>query len=202
MRGAVLAGGAASRFGGRPKGLEEVGGKRILDRVTQAIHDAVGALPLLISNSPEAPQWRPDLKVMHDAIRECGSLGGIYTALSAGEGPVLVVAWDMPFVTANLLRKLIERGDEYDVFVPESTTGESELEPLCAVYGQRCLAPIRERLVDEDFRVQGFLDAVRVGRLPADEMEQLGDPETLFFNVNTPDDLKQAEDMWRTQNRL
>jgi len=201
VRGAVLAGGAASRFGGRPKGLEQVGGKRILDRVAKAVQDATGALPLLVSNAPEAPQWRPDLKVVRDAIRDCGSLGGIYTALSAGDGPVLVVAWDMPFVPVELLKQLIQRADAYDAVVPESRTGESELEPFCAVYGQKCLAPIRERLADEDFRVQGFLGAVSVGRLPAVEVDRIGDPATLFFNVNTPEDLEQAEELWRTQTR-
>ena len=201
MRGAVLAGGTASRFGGRPKGLEEVGGKRILDRVTQAVQDATGELPFLVSNASEAVRWRPDLRVVRDAIRDCGSLGGIYTALSAGDGPVLVVAWDMPFVPVELLKLLIQRAEDYDAVVPESKTDGSELEPLCAVYGQRCLAPIRARLVEEDFRVQGFLDAVRVGRVLAAEIDRIGDPVTLFFNVNTPDDLKQAEDLWRARHQ-
>lgn len=201
MRGAVLAGGAASRFGGRPKGLEEVGGKRILDRVTQAIKDASGALPLLVSNSPEAADWRPDLRVMRDAIRDCGSLGGIYTALSAGQGPVLVVAWDMPFVTAELLKELMRRADDHDAVVPENGAADAELEPLCAVYGEGCLAPIRERLADEDLRAQGFLEAVTVDRVSAETVKRFGDPAMLFFNVNTPDDLKQAEDLWRAHNR-
>jgi molybdopterin-guanine dinucleotide biosynthesis protein A len=196
-----LAGGAASRFGGRPKGLEEVGGKRILDRVAKAVQDATGAPPLLVSNAPEALRWRPDLKVVRDAIRDCGSLGGIYTAVCAGDGPVLLVAWDMPFVPVELLKRLIQQADAYDAVVPESRTDESEIEPFCAVYGQGCLAPIRERLADEDFRAQGFLDAVRVGRIPAAEVDRIGDPATLFFNVNTPEDLKQAEELWHTQTR-
>ncbi len=197
MRGAVLAGGNASRFSGRPKGLEKVGGERILDRVTQAIQEATGEPPLLIANEAKADEWRPDLEVMHDAIRNCGSLGGIYTALSAGPGPVVVVAWDMPFVPADLLKELIQRAAAYDAVVPESKGSESDLEPLCAVYGPGCLSPIRSQFVDEDFRAQGFLDAVRVGRLPYQDVERFGDPDLLFFNVNTPDDLKQAQEYWQ-----
>ena len=200
MRGAVLAGGAASRFDGQPKGLEQVGGTRILDRVIHAVKEATGNVPLLIANAEDASEWRPDLQVMRDAMRDCGSLGGIYTALSAGEGPVLVVAWDMPFVSADLLKALIKRSGSFDAFLPESRGDEEvSLEPLCAVYGPACLAPIRDRLVDEDFRAQGFLDAVKLGKLSCEEVQDFGDPGTLFFNVNTPDDLKQAEELWRTR---
>ena len=44
MRGAVLAGGGATRFGGRPKGLEQVGGARILDRMVDTFLAALGEL--------------------------------------------------------------------------------------------------------------------------------------------------------------
>jgi molybdopterin-guanine dinucleotide biosynthesis protein A len=62
--------------------LEQVGGERILDRVAQALTAATETSPLLIANAAEAAKWRPDLRVIRDAIRDCGSLGGIYTALS------------------------------------------------------------------------------------------------------------------------
>ena len=58
MRGAVLAGGAASRFGGRPKGLQEVGGRRVLDRVVDTMRATLGSAPLLVANASDAPSWR------------------------------------------------------------------------------------------------------------------------------------------------
>jgi len=141
VRGAVLAGGAASRFEGRPKGLEQVGGERILDRVVRVLQAALGRPPLLVANSPDAAQWRPDLRVIGDAIRDCGSLGGLYTALTADEGPVLVLAWDMPFVPVELLEALIKRSENHDAYLPESGGPHGGLEPLCAVYGPRCIDP-------------------------------------------------------------
>ena len=62
MRGAVLAGGAATRFDGRPKGLLEVGGRRVLDRVVDVLSAALATPPLLIANASDAPSWRPDLR--------------------------------------------------------------------------------------------------------------------------------------------
>jgi molybdopterin-guanine dinucleotide biosynthesis protein A len=196
VRGVVLAGGAASRFGGQPKGLERVGGERILDRVLLAVQQVTGALPVLVANAPDAGGWRPGLNVARDVRAGCGSLGGIYTAVAAGPGPVLVVAWDMPFVTADLLQALVRSSDGYDAFLPESG-GRRGLEPLCAVYGPACEAAIRGRLDQEDFRAIGFHAAVRVGTLPLEQVASFGDPETLFFNVNTADDLARAEELWR-----
>ena len=53
MIGAILAGGASSRFGGAPKGLHTVGGVRIIDRVSRALLD-VSSEVILISNAVEA----------------------------------------------------------------------------------------------------------------------------------------------------
>jgi molybdopterin-guanine dinucleotide biosynthesis protein A len=192
VRGAVLAGGAASRYGGSPKGLLEVGGRRILDRVTDAVAAAVGAAPLLVANAPDAGLWVPGLRCIPDARTGLGSLGGIYTAVCDGPDPVLCVAWDMPFISEALLRTLLAGSDAFDAFLPESG-GRRGLEPLCAVYGPACRAPIEQAIARGDLRAIAFHYAVRVGTLSLDRVRAFGDPETLFFNVNRPDDLERAE---------
>lgn len=192
----MLAGGAASRYGGGPKGLLEVGGRRILDRVVDAVAGAVGDSPLLIANAPDAGSWAPALRCVPDVRLGAGSLGGIYTALCDAPGPVLCVAWDMPFVSEALLRTLIAGSDGCDAFLPESG-GRRGLEPLCAVYGPACRAPIERAIAHGDLRAIAFHDAVRVGTLTLDRVRSFGDPETLFFNVNRPEDLEQAEVLWR-----
>jgi molybdopterin-guanine dinucleotide biosynthesis protein A len=196
MRGAVLAGGAASRYGGKPKGLERVGGERILDRLVEALTVATENAPILVANAPDADEWAPGLRVVRDERPDCGSLGGIYSAIQAGEGPVLVVAWDMPFVGTELLEALVRGATGYDVFLPESE-GRRGVEPLCAVYGPACAEPIAKQLDDEDFQAIGFHDQVRVGHLSLERVRNIGPTDELFFNVNTPDDLARAEDLWR-----
>src|SRR5207253_3583544 len=81
VRGAVLAGGAARRYGGQPKGLVELGGRRILDRVVDAVVGVTGESPLLVANAADGPTWRPDLRTIPDVRPGRGSLGGIYTAV-------------------------------------------------------------------------------------------------------------------------
>lgn len=189
--GVILAGGAASRFGGVAKGLERVAGERIIDRVAAALRESADEL-LLIANDPDAAAWLPGVRCAGDVRTGQGSLGGLHAALHHAESAVLVAAWDMPFVPAALLTRLRELGDDADAAVPESGSRRG-VEPLCAFYGPRCLPAIEHALAAGDRRVVGFFDAVRVARLPARDVSAFGDPAWMFMNVNTPDDLARAE---------
>jgi molybdopterin-guanine dinucleotide biosynthesis protein A len=187
----ILAGGAASRYGGAPKGLERVAGVRIIDRVAGALGEVTDGI-LLIANVPEAARWLPGVPVGADVVPDAGGLGGIHAALHHAQSAVLVVAWDMPFVPAPLLARLRVLGDTADVAVPESGSRRG-VEPLCAFYGPGCLGAIERAIARDDLRVIGFHEEVRVARLPASVVSEFGDPARLFLNVNTPDDLALAE---------
>ena len=192
----ILAGGGATRFGGKPKGLEVVGGARILDRLVQSMIQSLGEPPLLVANAPDAATWQPTLRVTPDLRPGLGALGGIYTAVAAAPAPVVCVAWDMPFVTPGLIRALAEGLARYDAVLPESD-GRRGVEPLCAAYGPACLEPIAERLDAGDLRAIAFHPRISVGILPLAEVRAYGDPAFLFFNVNTADDLARADELWR-----
>jgi molybdopterin-guanine dinucleotide biosynthesis protein A len=194
--GAILAGGEASRFGGKPKGLELVGGQRILDRLVAAMTAALGQPPLLVANAPDANKWRPDLRTIGDTQPGLGSLGGIYTAVVEAPAPVVCVAWDMPFVSESLIRSLAAGLERHDAMLPESA-GRRGVEPLCAAYGPACRDAIANSLAAGDLRAIGFHDRIRVGILPLAEVRALADTELVFFNVNTAADLAKADQLWR-----
>ena len=186
VTGAILGGGGATRFGGRPKGLERVGGVRILDRLVDVFGEALGAAPLLVANAPEAPAWRPDLRVVAD-LRASLIPGSIYTAWS-GRRPRSLRRWDVPFVaplpTAGLAAGLAggmpsSRNDS------RRSTGRSA--PRTAQRARRVAASLSRRPAGDRF------SAIRAGRLPLDAVRRFGDPARLFFNVNTADDLARAD---------
>jgi molybdopterin-guanine dinucleotide biosynthesis protein A len=191
-----LAGGGATRFEGKPKGLELVGGERILDRLVGVMTAALGEPPLLVANAPDARSWRPDLRTVADARPGLGALGGIYTAVVEAPAPVVCVAWDMPFVSLSLIRALAGALDRNDAVLPQSS-GRRGVEPLCAAYGPACRDAIADSLDGGDLRAIGFHDRIRVGILPLAEVRALADPDLLFFNVNTADDLAKADELWR-----
>jgi molybdopterin-guanine dinucleotide biosynthesis protein A len=171
--------------------LERVHGTRIIDRVADALRGATDRL-LVISNDPQAATWLPGVPAATDVRPGLGSLGGIHAAIVRAGGPVLVVAWDMPFVPTALLVALRRAGEGADAAAPESGSPRG-LEPLCAFYTPACALPIERRLDADDRRVIGFYDDVRLVRLPAETVATFGDPAHMFLNVNTPDDLVRAE---------
>jgi molybdopterin-guanine dinucleotide biosynthesis protein A len=192
--GAILAGGAASRFDGRPKGLELVGGRRIVHRVAGALAQVSDAL-VMVANASDAASWLAGTPVVHDAVRDAGALGGLHAALSHAGGAVLAVAWDMPFVSPSLLGELRRLGErqasEVDAVVPEGTP-EGAPEPLCAYYARSSLAAAGAALASGELRLGAFLGRLRVRRLPYARVLDWGDPRHLFFNVNTPAALLEA----------
>lgn len=193
--GAILAGGESRRYGA-PKALVRVGGRRIIDRVIHAVQ-AVTPDTVLLANEPELfsdlglltrPDVRPGL----------GALGGILTGLlwarEEDRPGILAVACDMPFLSTGLLATLLERAADHGphVVIPEGRNRRG-VEPLCAWYGTSCIPAIEARVESGDLRTVSFHDDVRVERLPAVEIERFGDPDTLFLNVNTPEDRARAD---------
>lgn len=191
--GVILAGGRNVRYG-KPKALETVGGKRIIDRV----RDVLGAVTdeiVLIANEPET-YTSTGLPMRPDALTGLGPVGGIHAALlwarERGRPGILAVACDMPFVPAKLLDELLAARDGADAVVPESPSRRG-VEPLCAYYATSCIPAIEAQAAREDRRVIGFYDDIRVRRLPMQTVRRHGDPELLFMNVNTPEEKERAE---------
>lgn len=197
--GVILAGGGATRFGGAPKGLERVGGERIIDRVATALRAVTDDL-LLVANAPDADQWLDGVRRVKDVRTGAGALGGLHAALTHAGTAILIVAWDMPFVPSELLAALRARGERaaaspdgpLDAVLPESDGSRRGVEPLCAWYSPRCLAPIEASLDRDDLRVIGFHNEARIGRLTIEEVRAWGDPTRIFSNVNTRADLAVA----------
>ena len=189
--GAIVAGGAAARFGGAPKGLHRVGGTRIIDRVAAALRAVTPEL-MIISNASDASQWLPDIPVHADVRPERGSLIGIHTALTHASGDAMVVAWDLPFVSPDLLRLIRDRarGGAEAVF-PE---GPSGAEPFCALYTRACLPVIESAIDAGELRLSDIVARLhRRHVISIGEIARLGDPARLLFNVNSPADLARAE---------
>lgn len=160
------------------------------------MREALGSDPILIANDPDAADWFPGLRVTPDVRRGAGALGGLYTAVVEGPAPVVCVAWDMPFVPAGFIAQLARHVGQFDAVLPASL-GRRGVEPLCAAYGPACRLPMEEALERGDLRAVAFHDAVNTCILPLEEVAGFGDPEAMFFNVNTKDDLKRADELWR-----
>lgn len=192
ISGAIVAGGASSRFGGQAKGLLRVGGQRIVDRIASALRPVVETIAI-VSNAPDALDWLPGAPVWRDERAERASIVGIHSALLHAER-ALVVAWDMPFVTESLMRALSDGlTSQVSAVVPEGPRGP---EPMCALYTRDCLDAVERALDENDLRMTALVGQLpRLVLIPLRQVGRIGDPSRLFFNVNSPEDLLAAETM-------
>ena len=192
--GAVIAGGRGTRMGGRPKGLERVGNIRMIDRVAAALGEAADEV-IVVANDPNATGWLAGARVIRDEYANGGALAGIHAALSHANGDVLVLPWDAPFVPGRVMMALRGSGEQTgaDAAVA-SSSGPWGFEPLCAWYASSCRTVIEQRLDSGDLRAGAWIEDVRTIHV---DVTDWGDPALLFFNVNTDDDLREANALAR-----
>lgn len=196
--GVILVGGRATRYGGRPKGLALVGGRRIVDRVAAALRQVTDALVVAGSPAPldagDATPLVADALWLPDHRPGAGPLAALADAIAAAGTPVLVVAWDMPLVSPSLLGELRRVGERVGAaaVVPESDA-DGHLEPLCAYYTPRAGEAAARLAAAGEHRMHALVEAVRAERLALARVLAFGPPHRIFLNVNTPADRDEAE---------
>jgi molybdopterin-guanine dinucleotide biosynthesis protein A len=186
---AILAGGQSSRMG-TDKAFVRVGGRAIVERTIERLRPLADEL-IIVSNTPINYAYL-GLPVFTDLLPHKGPLGGLYTAISQTRSEyTLVVSCDQPFLNIALLRFLLDLRHGYDVVVPLNR--ESYPQSMHAVYAKGCLAPIRGCLDANRLKVISFFADVRVRSVASEEIDRFDPRRLSFFNVNTPDDLAEAE---------
>jgi molybdenum cofactor guanylyltransferase len=198
LSAAALAGGKSRRMGTDKAFVPLVdGGRPMLDLVLDRLR-AVADDVMVVANDWERFQLF-EARVVSDVHQEIGALGGIHAAVSqAAHDHCLVVACDMPFLSAELLKRMADEPRDYDVLVPvipgESRQGGAGriFQTLHAIYSKTCLPAIESRIGEGNRRVVGFFDAVRVREFDVTEI-QVVDPEfRSFYNANTPEAVASA----------
>ncbi len=188
---AIMAGGKSSRMG-TDKSFVPLLGKPMIQHVLERLTGLGQDETFLITNRPNDYRHL-GLPMYSDVLPDKGSLGGIYTAIHNSSSPyTLVVACDMPFVNPKLLAYMITfiQSDNFDVIVPRV---EGYPEGLHAIYSKACSEAIRNKLDAYQLKVIGFYEDVRVRYLDALEYATL-DPHGLSFkNINTPEELREAQ---------
>ena len=188
ITGVIQAGGKSMRMGGRPKALMTLGGRRIIERVLDAMAPVVDDV-LIVTNTPDLYDFLR-LPMVGDAYPDHGSLGGIYTGLAAASGDAaFTLACDMPFVHREVARLVVGRAGEGDVVIPRVG---GQFETMHAVYAKACLPHIETRLKAGRLRIVGFFESVRVVEIDEAEVARHRAPEVAFMNVNTPEELARA----------
>jgi molybdopterin-guanine dinucleotide biosynthesis protein A len=176
--GYVLVGGRSSRMG-RDKALLPYRGGLLVEFVATAVRLAAGSAVLVGSPSRSRLPGYPNLPDIYPGE---GPLSGILSVLqhSAADWN-LIVACDMPEISAEFLRELLDAAEREnaDALIPAGPSGL--LEPLCAVYHRRSRETLYQAFSGGIRKVTAAFTGLRIAVFPVPEL-------TPFQNVNTPED--------------
>jgi molybdopterin-guanine dinucleotide biosynthesis protein A len=189
---AVLGGGQGRRIGKRKSNLK-IGSQTFLEIISERIGHFFSEKYYISKPSEEDFPLPQGFKRLNDLLNSQTPLVGLYTALFSISYPrVLVVACDMPFIQPRLVELLIEHSLRGEVIIPCSSRGP---EPLIAIYSKKCLQPVKEALDRGEKRLISFFEKVKVHYLSLEEVRKVDPEEVSFFNINTLEDLKKAQEM-------
>ena len=201
--GVILAGGQARRMGGGDKGFLTLGGQTLLARVIDRLSPQVADLGLSANGDP-ARFAATSLPVLPDTVAGfpgplAGVLAGLDWAAAQGADTVVSVAADTPFFPCDLVPRLLLAAEgQAHPLVLAATQGDAQTRSKSRsglirhpTFG---LWPVALR---DDLRaaLEGGLKKVVLWTEANGGREAVfpARPFDPFFNVNTPEDLAQAE---------
>lgn len=201
VAGVILAGGLATRMGGGDKTLKTIGNKAILDTVINRIKPQVSNLALNTNHDPELYSHY-DLPILPDHFEEkFGPLAGIHAgmewAYKEGYSLVVTIAGDTPFFPQNLVSRLQEEQMKCKKCIvlaatKDKVTGRILRHPTFGLWSVELRGDLKVNLEQGVRKIVLWTDQhdAKLVEFPIQKV----DP---FFNINTPDDLKDASKLMK-----
>lgn len=196
---AIQAGGESKRMG-QSKARTPFLGRPLIEHMLDLLAPYGDEL-IVTTNEPERLEYlqalHPRLRLVRDLMNERGALPGLLTALHHSSNDLTaVVACDMIAFSPRILglEALALQATGHDAVVPFN---QGYWEPFAGVYrASTCEPVLREELARGSKRMQDLF--ARIACLPFDSAPWQ-QPGTInpFANVNTPEELAQAEVLYR-----
>ena len=190
--GIILAGGESKRLNSVEKSNLLVGDKRIIERM-MTVYEKLFSEIILVTNHPKTYlKW--DAIVVKDIFTKRSSLTGIHSGLFYTKTDhAFIAACDTPFLKMGLVKLIVQNIDaSADVVLPRTSVG---IEPLFAVYSRKCLQTVQGALEQNRLKIRDIFKRLKVKEVQETFLREK-DPDLIsFFNINTPEDLEQANRM-------
>ena len=187
--GIINAGGKSSRMGTN-KALLKINGITVIEKIAEQLKKVVSDI-IIVTNTPQEYEFL-GLPMVEDKWKGMGPLAGIHAGLAASKTDKnLVVACDMPFISPELGKILLNYLDNYEAVVPKMT---DHLHPLFAAYRKDVQEEIHTSLQNEQLRIRYFLQNVNTKIVTEEDLKELGFPyeASHFFNMNHPEEFEAA----------
>lgn len=185
VTGVVLAGGKASRMGGKDKGLMLLDGKPLWQHVSDRLHPQVSSVVISANRNLNTYQ-ESGLPVISDTLSDFpGPLAGMLSVMQQlPDEWFLFCPCDTPFIPVDLFTRLdIDRFQAPVVWVHDGDRDH----PAVALAHRSLASKISDYLIRGDRRVMVFMR--EVGGHSVD----FSDIKSAFRNINTLEDLQKNQ---------
>ncbi|MEZ5757676.1 MAG: molybdenum cofactor guanylyltransferase MobA [Emcibacteraceae bacterium] len=195
LLGVILAGGQSRRMGGDDKFLLTLGKRRIIDHIVDRLESQVDRI-ILNSNLAELDITIDVVPDIPDFGLHAGPMIGLYTALNYAKRhsyqKIVTVSADTPFIPDNFVEMLLHHSSA-SVVVAKSN---GHLHPTHALWDVSLLDDLEKALKKGERKMMSWLKTQK-----AVELEWSDNPDP-FFNINTPENLIEAEKLAGRFKRL
>ncbi len=183
----ILSGGLARRMDGQDKGLIELSGRTLVERVLQRVQPSVSTVIINANRNVEA-YGRYGVAVVPDSLEgHLGPLAGLLTALQYYDGHlVFMCPCDSPFVPADMPLVLQTALMRHDADIAVATDGE-RMQPVFCLVHPRMTSSLQSFLTAGERKIDRWF-------AQANTVEVSFAPDTdAFRNINTREELREAE---------
>lgn len=184
----ILAGGKSTRMG-TDKAFVPFDGRTLLARALDLARQVTSDVRIV----GDRKKFAPFAPVVEDDFPGCGPLAGIHAALRSSHSDLnVILAVDTPFVSLALLQHLITRARNCPsaaVTVPRANGG---WQPLCAVYRREFAAAAEQALTQGRYKIDALFAEGETQAIDEEELQLAGFSLRIFQNVNTPEELANA----------
>lgn len=135
-----------------------------------------------------------------------GPVIGLYTGLkNACSKYSIVLAFDMPFISRNLLKVLAESPGkthkaanvhEKDALIVKTDKG---FEVLCGLYSSNCLNYLKSNILRSNFKISDIFKEINLEMISEDELAEKKIDSLNFFNINNLEDYYKFNDIWKNR---
>jgi molybdenum cofactor guanylyltransferase len=185
ITGVVLAGGRATRMGGKDKGLEALNGKPLWKHVADTLSGQVESIAISANRNIDIYQ-RSGFTVYQDNLVDYpGPLAGMLSVMQQSQGEwFLFCSCDTPFIPSCLVERMaMQRGESPVVWVHD---GERD-HPTIALINRTLVPDLQTYLAAGERRVMVFM------RQSGGHSVDFSDLKSAFINVNTTEDLQMMQ---------
>ncbi|RLE63756.1 MAG: hypothetical protein DRJ38_06860 [Thermoprotei archaeon] len=192
----ILAGGRSSRIKGMYKAVLPLVDKPLIKWIIESLWSVIDEFIVVVHDKNQRSKlsrYLQDVVIIEDDNYfnfDSPLIGALTGAVKARKNIIFITCCDQPFITPNIVSKIVDRCKNFEACVPKWPNGF--LEPLTAAYKRReYIDAVRKSLEKGELKCTAPLKHLKTLFLDVYELTQ--SPEITFYNINTLEDYRNAE---------